>query len=83
MLAYGAAVAVGFAFTRRMTMPGLAAYLIIPFVSYWLDRSHFETVIVATLSLLIIFAHRQNLWDAFPALAGRRGLSAKPHPPKS
>jgi len=83
MLAYGAAVAVGFAFTRRMTMPGLAAYLIAPFVSYWLGRTHFETVMVATLTLLIWFAHRQNLWEAFPALAGRRALSGKPHPPKS
>jgi glycerol-3-phosphate acyltransferase PlsY len=82
-LAYGAAVAVGFAFTRRMTLPGLAAYLIIPFVSYWLGHSHFETVIIATLTLLILFAHRQNLWEAFPALAARWPVSVKSQHPKS
>jgi glycerol-3-phosphate acyltransferase PlsY len=83
VLAYGAAVAVGFAFTRRMTMPGLIAYLVIPFVSFWLHHSHFETTIVAILTVLILFAHRENIGEAFPALAFRRSVADKPHPPKS
>jgi glycerol-3-phosphate acyltransferase PlsY len=83
VLAYGAAVAVGFAFTRRMTMPGLVAYLVIPFVSFWLHHSHFETTIVAILTVLILFAHRENIGEAFPALAFRRSVADKPHPPKS
>jgi len=82
-LAYGAAVAVGFAFTRRMTMPGLLAYLVIPFVSFWFQHDHFETAIVATLSAVILFAHRQNIWEAFPALAPRRVGTEKPHHTKS
>ena len=77
-LAYGAAVALGFAFTRRMTMPGLAAYLVAPFASYWLHHTPFETTIVSMLTVLILFAHRQNLIETFPALAFWRGVSEKP-----
>ena len=82
-LAYGAAFALGFAFTRRTTFPGLAGFLVLPFVSFWLHHSPFETTVVAALAALILFAHRQNIMEAFPALAGRRGLSAKPQHTKS
>lgn len=77
-LAYGVVVAIGFAFTRRMTMPGLAAYLVVPFVSHWLHHTPLETTVVSLLTVLILFAHRQNLIEAFPALAFRRRLSEKP-----
>lgn len=83
VLVYGAVVALGFAFTRRLTMPGLVAYLVVPIVSYWLHRSHFEVTMLTTLTALILFAHRQNILEAFPALAFRRGLSVKSQPPKS
>lgn len=83
VLIYGAVVALGFAFTRRMTMPGLAAYLLIPFAGYWLNHNNFEFAMLITLTALILFAHRQNIFEAFPALAGRRALSAKPQQPKS
>lgn len=82
-LAYGAAFALIFAFTRRMTMPGLAAYLVLPFASYWLHHSPFEATLLTALVALVLFAHRQNIFEEFPVLAARRGLSAKPHPPKS
>ncbi len=82
-LTYGAAFAVGFAFVRRTTVPGLAAYLVLPFVSYWLHRNHFEATTFATLAALVFFAHRQNLLEEFPSLAARRGLTAKPHHTKS
>lgn len=78
-LAYGAAVALGFVFTRRMTMPGLAAYLVVPFASHWLHHTYFETAVVTILTMLILFAHWQNIIEAFPALAFRRGISEKPH----
>jgi glycerol-3-phosphate acyltransferase PlsY len=82
LLIYGAAVAVGFALTRRTTMPGLAGFLVIPFASFWLQHSHFVTTIVATLTVLILFAHRENIRKAFPALDLRRGLADKSQPPK-
>lgn len=83
VLAYGAAVAIGFAFTRRVTMPGLAAYLAMPFVSYWLNHSQFEAAVITLLAALVLFAHRQNILEAFPALALRCGFSVKSQHPKS
>jgi len=82
-LAYGAAVAIGFVLTRRMTIPGLLAYAVVPFVSFWLNHNPLDTAIMTGLVALIWFAHRQNILEAFPALSVRRGLSTKPHPPKS
>ena len=78
VLLYGAAVALGFAFTRRMTLPGLLAYLGAPFASHWLQHSPVETAILTVLTALILFAHRQNIIEAFPALAIRRGMADKP-----
>lgn len=72
-----------FVLMRRMTIPGLIAYAALPAVSYWLHRNHFEATTFATLAALIVFAHRQNILEEFPALAFRRGLADKPHPPKS
>ena len=77
-LAYGAVVALGYAFTRRMTMPGLAAYLVVPLASHWLRHSPLETAIATLLSVLILFAHRENIVEAFPVLAFRRRLTDKP-----
>lgn len=77
-LAYGVAVALGFVFTRRMTLPGLAAYLVVPFASHWLHHTPFETTIVSILTVLILFAHRKNIIEAFSALAFRRRISEKP-----
>jgi glycerol-3-phosphate acyltransferase PlsY len=77
-LVYGAVVAVGFAITRRTTMPGLVAYLVVPFASHLLDHTPVETVLVTILTVLILFAHRQNFIEQFPSLALRRGMSDKP-----
>ncbi len=81
-LAYAAVFAFGFVLMRRTTLPGLLAYLALPAVSYWLHGNHFEATTFATLAALIWFAHRQNILDEFPALAFRRGMADKPHPPK-
>jgi len=56
---------------------------VLPIISYWLHRNHFEATTFATLAALVIFAHRQNLLEEFPSLAARRGLTAKPHHTKS
>lgn len=77
-LAYGAVVALGFAFTRRMTMPGLAAYLVVPFASHALHHTPFETFLVTLLAVLILFAHRENIVEQFPVLAFKRRLTDKP-----
>jgi glycerol-3-phosphate acyltransferase PlsY len=82
-LAYGACFAFGLLILRRTTVPGLMAYLVLPIVGYWLHRNNFEATTLVTLAALVIFAHRQNLTEEFPALAARRGLTAKPHHTKS
>ncbi len=77
-LAYGAVVAIGYAFTRRMTMPGLVAYLVVPLASHWLNHTSLETAIATFLTGLILFAHRQNIVESFPFLDFRRHPSEKP-----
>jgi len=82
VLAYFAVFLPGVALTRKSLLPGMAAYLCLPLVSYWLHRDPVESAIVAVLGGLVIFAHRQNLLREFPVLAARCGLSAKPQHPK-
>lgn len=77
-LVYGVVVALGYAITRRTTMPGLMAYLAVPFTSHLLDHTPVETVLVTILTVLILFAHRQNFIEQFPSLAVRRGVTDKP-----
>lgn len=81
-LCYAGVFLFAFVLIRRTTLPGLIAYAALPAVSYWLHRIHFEAMTLATLAALIVFAHRQNILDELPALADRRGLADKPHPPK-
>ena len=82
VLAYFAVFLPGVALTRKSLLPGMTAYLCLPVVSYWLHRDAVESVIVAVLGGLVIFAHRQNLLREFPALAVRCGLATKPQSPK-
>ena len=72
----------GFALIRKTTLPGLFAYACLPLTSYWLDHDGLKLAVIAILSSMILFAHRKNLVEEIPALAARRGVSAKPQHPK-
>ena len=72
----------GFALIRKTTLPGLFAYACLPLTSYWLDHDGLKLAVIAILSGMILFAHRKNLVEEIPALAARRGVSAKPQHPK-
>jgi glycerol-3-phosphate acyltransferase PlsY len=72
----------GFTLIRKTTLPGLFAYACLPLTSYWLDRDGLKLAVIAILSGMILFAHRKNLLEEIPALAARRGVSAKPQHPK-
>ena len=72
----------GLVLLRKLTVPGLAAYVCLPVASYWLHRNPVETFFLSAVSVSIIFAHRQNIIREFPMLATRFGPSTKPHPPK-
>jgi len=67
---------------RKVTLPGMAAYVGLPAVSYWLHRDPVEATLLAVLSTLVVFAHRQNLLKEFPGWITKRSLSAKPQPPE-
>ena len=72
----------GFALTRKTILPGLLAYVCLPFVCYWLDHNGLKVAIVVFLGAMILFAHRNNVVEEIPALAARRGVTAKPERPK-
>jgi len=72
----------GFALTRKTILPGLFAYICLPAAAYWLDRAGWNATVIALLSLMVLFAHRRNIVEEFPALAARRGVAAKPEQPK-
>src|SRR6267143_201373 len=82
VIAYVVIFAAGFALSRRTILPGLFAYICLPVVSYWLDHDGLKAGIVAILSALVLFAHRNNFVEEIPALAARRGVAAKPERPK-
>lgn len=82
VIAYVVIFAVGFALTRRTILPGLFAYICLPLVSYWLDHDGLKVGIAGILSVLVLFAHRNNVVEEIPALAARRGVAAKPERPK-
>ena len=82
LLAFLVVFAGGFALTRKTILPGLFAYVCLPLVSYGLDHDGLKVGIVTCLSLLVLFAHRNNVVEEIPALAARRGVAAKPERPK-
>ena len=82
LLAYIVIFAGGFALTRKTILPGLFAYVCLPMISYWLDHDGLKAAIVGCLSAMVLFAHRNNFVEEIPALAARRGVTAKPERPK-
>lgn len=81
-LAYAAIFAGLLLVVRRVTLPGLFAYLGLPFVSFWLRHDPVETFFMATLCALVLFAHRKNILEEMPFLAARRGVTPETQKPK-
>ncbi len=77
-LAFAVCFLPGLLLLRKITLPGLVAYLCLPAVSFWFHRDAIEATQLLVLATLIIFAHRQNILAEFPAGAARRAMSAKP-----
>ena len=72
----------GFMVLRKFTLTGLLAFLALPFCAWWLHRAGFNLTIITTLSVLVLFAHRQNILEEIFTFGARRHVSAKPQPPK-
>jgi len=73
----------GVLFLRRITLPGMVAYVCLPAASYWLHHDSAEATMLAGMAAVVVFAHRQNLAKEFSTLTTRRDLTVKPQPPKS
>ena len=75
--AYAVTFAVLFAVFRRGTLPGLFAYIGLPLVNFGLNRDLVETMLMAALCALVLFAHRKNFGDEMPFDTTRRGGTSK------
>lgn len=72
----------GLALIRKTILPGLFAFACLPLTDYWLHRDGLKLLVIAILAGMILFAHRKNLVEEIPALAARRGVTAKPEHPE-
>jgi glycerol-3-phosphate acyltransferase PlsY len=72
----------GLALTRKTVLPGLFAYACLPLASFWPEHDGVKVTFVATLSVVVLFAHRRNFVEEIPALAARRGASPGTEQPK-
>jgi glycerol-3-phosphate acyltransferase PlsY len=72
----------GFVLTRKTVLPGLFAFACLPLTNYWLYRDGLQLTIIVILAGMILVAHRKNIVEEIPALAARRGITAKPEHPK-
>jgi acyl phosphate:glycerol-3-phosphate acyltransferase len=52
-----------FVMFRRSTLSGLCTYAGLPLVSFGLNRNLVETMLVAALCALVLYAHRRNIGD--------------------
>ena len=77
-LIYATAFAVLFALMRRTILPGLFAYLVLPFTVWCFRQDGVQVALVSGLIGVVWFAHRQNLITEIRELARYR--SAEPDP---
>ena len=80
-LIYAAAFAVLVALMRRTILPGLFAYLVLPFTVWWFRQDGVQVALVSGLIAVVWFAHRDNLVSEIPDLAGRRGPAPNSNKP--
>jgi glycerol-3-phosphate acyltransferase PlsY len=71
-LIYAAAFLVLLGFMRRTILPGLFAYLVLPFTVWWFFQNGLLVTIVSGLIAVVWFAHRDNLAAEIPRLVGHR-----------
>lgn len=70
VLIYVATFAILFALLRRTILPGLFAYLVLPFSVWWFRQDGVQVALVSSLVALVWFTHRENLGAEFSQLAG-------------
>jgi glycerol-3-phosphate acyltransferase PlsY len=81
-LIYAAVFVVLFVLLRRAILPGLFAYLILPFTVWWFCQNGLLVLIVTGLITVVWFAHRENLIAEITQLAGHRYRPFHPNKPR-
>jgi glycerol-3-phosphate acyltransferase PlsY len=67
---------------RRTVLPGLLAYLVVPFAVWWFREDGLQVTLACALTGIVWFAHRGNLAEEIPELACRWRASAHPEKTK-
>jgi glycerol-3-phosphate acyltransferase PlsY len=81
-LIYAVAFVVLSGLMRRTILPGLLAYLVLPFTVWWFCQDALQVALVGGLIAVVWFAHRENLAFEMPELAGRRRPQPQANKPK-
>jgi glycerol-3-phosphate acyltransferase PlsY len=78
--AFVLAFVVAYAFIRRTVLPGLFAFVCLPMVSYYLERSPGKAFFLSLLAGIVLLEHRKNVVEEFAQWLDRRPAPAKSNP---
>lgn len=86
-LAYVGLFALGYVMLRKTTLPGIMAFAVLPWASFFFElrtgaTGFAEVVGLFLLAAIVLLAHRQNLADEFTLLLQKRELRAQADHPK-
>lgn len=77
LVAYAIIFGAGWLLARRTVLPGVFAFVSLPGADYWLHRDNFGVVLLASLSAMVLFAHRKNLVNEILWLNARPRAASK------
>jgi glycerol-3-phosphate acyltransferase PlsY len=70
--------AAAFAVLRKTVLPGLLAFVCLPFVSFYLDHNPATAFGISVLAALVVLTHRKNLFQEIFVLIDRRAVDPEP-----
>ncbi len=79
---FAAVFAILFVLTRKTTLPGLFAFGVLPLLAHGLAGDPLVTATIATVTGIVLWAHRRNLVEEIPVLAARGAARANPEKSK-
>lgn len=70
----------GLAVVRKTVLPGLVAFACLPALCLYLEPNPARSFAISMLAILVVFAHRKNLFDEIFLLLERRNFHHSHHP---